>query len=190
MYLLLLLLVAFFLISIMGVNWPLKLYHHYLLCKLADALGVAIEKNSIFSNVYSQINTVYHGQNLKIRFVDGSVDSIKANPGLEIRVRKPGQFLMEFYHFGRNKREWGDFKRFLTGDKITDAEWFILTDNPEMATDLWREKGDPLKNLLNSHGLINQILFSKQEIIIQLRRFHSCREIVSLLDQVSKVFEP
>lgn len=189
MYIIFLLLIVLFIISIFSVNWPLKLYHHFLLSKLAGVLDLAIEKNSLLSNVYSQINGVYNGKNLKIRFVEGSADSIQATPGLELRLRWSPGFLMEFSKFKQSKREWGDFKRFLTGEKIIDAAWFILTDNLEMAEDLWKTKQEQLQSLLNTYALINQILISKTEVIIQLRHFHSCHDIVSLLEQFSKICE-
>jgi hypothetical protein len=184
MYFLFLFILAFFLIFIFGTNAPIKLYHHYLLCKLANALGVTIAQNSIFSNVYSEINTFFEGHELKIRFVDGSSGSLKANSGLEIRVNWTAQFLMEFYRIRENKREWGDFKRFVTGEKLIDDSWFILTDNLETAANWWDQTNHQFRKLVSDFNAINQILINKNEIIVQLRRFHSCREIMALVSLI------
>lgn len=185
MYILFLLLAAFFLISIFSTNWPVKMYHHSLLKNLAIALGTVPERYGLlFSNVYSEINTVYKRRQLKIRFVEASIDSLKPNSGLEIRMRITSETIMEFYHLKRNKREWGEFKRFQTGDKLLDSQWFILTNDLVKANDFWGMNN--LKSLIaNPH--LEQLLINQDEAIVQLKSYRSYQKIIEFIEQMVQV---
>jgi hypothetical protein len=185
MYILLLLLAAFFLISILGTNWPVKFYHHFLLKQLAEILEAVPERNGLlFSNVYSQINTIYQGKELKIRYIEGSIDSLKAHSGLELRMHLDSQAVMEFYPFKRNKHEWGDFIRFLTGDPQFDSQWFILTNNPTTAGTFWNSSD--LKGLLLTPGL-EQVLLNQHELIVQLKNYRSAEKVKQFIDRLVRV---
>ena len=190
MYILGLLLIAFFIISIFITNWPVKLFHRHILMKLASHLNTVPEKNSIFfGNVYSQIHTIYRGMELKIRFLEGSVDSLKVSSGLEIRMNVQnqdcyGDAVLEFYPLRMKKREWGDFKRFLTGDTILDNQWFILTNNLSIAKECWNFVN--FKKLLRFSG-VEQLMLNKGELIIQYNSFVSVKKIMDFLDQLVQI---
>jgi hypothetical protein len=186
MYILFLLFAAFLLISIFGTNWPVKFYHHFLLRNLAEVLEAVPELNGLlFSNVYSQINTIYRGKELKIRFVEASIDSLKANSGLELRMHVPSQVIMEFYSFKRNKREWGDFKRFLTGDPQIDSHWFILTKDQTTAKLFWDSFN--LKDFILTPCL-DQMLLNQNELIVQLKNYRSAEKVKEFIDRLVQVF--
>jgi hypothetical protein len=185
MYILLLLLVAFFLFSILGTNWPTKFYHHLLLKRLAEELEAIPERNGLlFSNVYSQINTIYKGQQLKIRFMEASIDSLKANQGLELRLYVAEEAVLEFYPLRLHKREWGDFKCFLTGDPQLDAQWFILTNNQAAASAFWNSTN--LKDLMLTPGL-EQILLNQHELIVQLKHYRSVKNVKQVIDRLVQI---
>jgi hypothetical protein len=155
--------------------------------KLAYLLETVPEKNGmLFSNVYSQINTVYQGKELKIRFMEASTDSLKPSSGLELRVHVPGESkdqprIMEFYPMRLKKREWGDFKRFLTGDPQLDASWFILTKNPASADICWNLLN--FKSLLSIPG-VEQVLLNQNELVVRFKNHHSATKIKQLIDQL------
>lgn len=188
MYFLLLFLVAFLLISLFSTNWPVKFYHHYLLQKLGMELNCQPQKNGLtLSNIYSQIDTVFRGRKLKIRFVEGTIDALKTNSGLEIRVKtvlkEVFPAVMGIYQLNRQQREWGDFKRLTTGDSLLDTQWFILTDNLQAASDWWGKS--QFVALLSGTPYLEQIQINHDEIIVRLRRFHSAKQVVAFLDQLS-----
>ncbi len=187
MYFLLLFVTAFLLISIFSTNWPTKLYHHQLLKKIARELQTKpIIQGMLFSNVYSEIITVYQGKDIRIRFIENSIDSIKANSGLEIRIREYAGVVMEFYRIKRNKKAWGDFQQFLSGDNRIDSEWSILTTSPDRAKELWNRS--QLNELLKTTPQLEQILINQQEIIIQLKKYHSSNLILNVLNQAVSCF--
>ncbi len=179
MYFLFLILIALFLISILSTNWPVKVYHHFLLTKIAQIFNAVPErKGLIFSNVYSQINLIYHERQIRIRFMEASVDSLRANSGLEIRTKIATQVVMEFYRFDRSKREWGDFKRFTTNDLQLDSEWFILTNDLTSSREFW--DSFKLRQLLSEKAL-KQLLINREEIICQLST-HSPERVKNFID--------
>jgi hypothetical protein len=187
LYILFLLITAFFLISIFATNWPIKLYHYFILKKLAETLETIAEKKGLlFSNVYSQINTIYHGKEIKIRFIEGSIDSIKTSFGLETRLylsddRGCGQSILECYPIRQKKHEWGDFKRFFTGDPSIDTNWYILTNNLESSNACWNLLN--LKSLLSFSG-VEQVLLNKNELIVKFKYYHSVATIKRFIDQL------
>lgn len=184
MYFLLLFLVAFLLISLFTTNWPVKIYHHYLLKKLGVMLHCEPQKNGLtLSSVYSQIITVYRGRDLKIRFVEGAAGALQTNPCLEIRLKATSPAVLGIYHRKRNQQEWGDFKRFQTGDSSLDSQWFILTDNLPAAAGYW--EACKLAGLLTSdEGYLEQLQVNQDEIIACLRRFYSAEKVVAFLDRL------
>ncbi len=186
MYFLLLFVTAFLFISIFSANWPVKLYHDMLLRKLARELKTEPKRHGLLlSNVYSEIVTVYQGKDLKIRFIENSIDSIKANSGLEIRINEAVGVVMEFYRVKQNKRVWGDYRQFKSGDKSIDSEWLILTTEPEHSKELWDRT--QLSGLLKTPQL-DQILINQQEIIIQLKNYHSIKLVLNILDRIVSCF--
>jgi hypothetical protein len=187
MYILLLLLAAGFLISIFTTNWPVKFYHHCLLKQLAELLGAIPEKNGLLSSsVYSQINTIYKDKALKIRFVEASVDSIKAHSGLEIRMEIDisAQGVLECYPMRKNKHEWGDFKRFLTGDPGLDREWFILTNESVAASDIWNSCR--FSDLLRYPGL-EELLLNRHELIVQFKYYRSAEKVKQFIERLVQI---
>jgi hypothetical protein len=185
MYYLLLFLAAFLLISLFSTNWPVKIYHHYLLKQLGGLLHCEPERKGLtLSSVYSQIDTIYRGREVKIRFVEGAVDSLKVNPGLEIRLKTALPAVIEFYQSRANKREWGHFKRFQTGNQLLDSRWFILTDDLEAAAELW-SRGGLADLLINNRDNIDQMLVNRDEVIVRLRRFHSGEKVVGFLERLA-----
>jgi len=191
MYILFLFLAALFLISIFATNWPVKQYHYYLLRNLAVLLGTVPEKNGMFlSNVYSQINTIYRGKKIKIRFMEASVDSLKANSGLELRVQILSgdaceHAVLEFYPIRQHKHEWGEFKRFHTGDSLIDSQWFILTNNLTTAGLFWNSFS--LQNLLQYPDL-GKVLLNQNELIIQFKNYRSAVKVKQFIDELTHVF--
>ena len=187
MYILLLFVIAFFLISIFMTNWPVKFYHHLILAKLAELLNAVPEKKGLLlSNVYSEIHTNYNGLDIKIRFLEASIDSLKANSGLEIRTDLQNRvncqdIILEFYPIRRQKREWGDFKRFLTADSQIDSQWFILSNNPISARECWNSFD--FRKILQSSG-VAQVLLNKGELIIQYRSYGAVKKIKYFLDEL------
>lgn len=187
MYFLLLFGTAFLLISIFSTNWPTKLYHHLLLKKIAQELQTEPKKQGmLFSDFYSEIITVYQGKDLRIRFIENSIDSIKANSGLEIRIREAAVVVMEFYRDNRNKKAWGDYQRFLSGDNLIDSEWTILTTDPDQAKEFWDRS--QLIELLKTIPQLEQILINHHEIIFQLKNYHSSKLVLNVLHQIADCF--
>lgn len=183
MYLVALLFCAFLILSVLMTNWPAKGYHYLLLKKLGQDLGVEPQRYGMtFSSVFSEINTIYKGRDLRIRFLEGSIDSLKSGSGLEIRIRYPAGVIMEFYHMGLGKREWGDFKRFLTGESPIDAQWFILTNDQGLAGKFWEEHR--LRQFLTHNPQLEQILVNNEEIVLKLRRYHSSVIVIGLIEEL------
>ncbi|MGE5582793.1 MAG: hypothetical protein ACM3X9_09690 [Bacillota bacterium] len=188
MYILFLLLAAFLLLSIFSTNWPVKLYHHYFLQKLAGILETVPERYGFFfSGMYSQIQTIYRNKPLKIRFIEGSVDSLRTGSGLEIRTIVPSGAVLEFYRPRRNKREWGDFQRFLTGEQSIDSQWFILTNDPVSAGLFWNSFH--LQDLLN-YPWLEQLLINREELIAQVGNYRSPEGVRKFLDLLVQAFPP
>lgn len=186
MYFVALFATAFLLISIFSTNWPVKLYHHQLLKKLARELNTKPQKHGLLSsNVYSEIICSYRGKNFRIRFIENSIDSIKTNSGLEIRMGEDTGLVMEFYRARRKKRVWGDYQQFKTGDSRIDAEWFILTTDLDKANELWDRT--QLSVLLKDLPQLEQILINRQEIIVQLKHYHSGKTTLNLLERLASL---
>lgn len=187
MYFLLLFVTAFLLISIFSTNWPIKFYHDTLLKKLARELHTEPQKHGMmFSNVYSEVIANYQGKDIRIRFIENSIDSIKANSGLEIRIREASGVVMEFYRINRNKKAWGDFQQFISGDNRIDSEWTILTTDPDRAKELWDRS--QLIEILKTTPQLEQILINQQEIIVQLKSCHSSELVLNILHRVVSCF--
>lgn len=187
MYFLLLFLTAFLLISIFSTNWPVKLYHDLFLRKIARELGTEpVRHGLLLSGVYSEILTVYQGKEIKIRFLESSIDSIKANSGLEIRIKADIGLIMEFYRTKLNRKPWGDFHQFNSGDQIIDSEWLILTTDLDRSKELWERT--QLAELLRTIPQLDQILINHQEIIIQLRKYQSIKTILNIINRVIPCF--
>lgn len=187
MYFLWLFATAFLIISIFSANWPIKLYHYLLLQRLGQELKTEPKKHGLLlSNVYSEIITNYRGKNIKIRFIENSIDSIKAYSGLEIRIKETAGLVMEIYRVRLNKREWGDFRRFTSGDGQIDAEWLILTTAPEGAKEMWDRIR--LADLLKTTPQLDQILINQEEVIIQLKRYPSTQSVLNIIDRIVSCF--
>mgnify|MGYP001200970712 CR=1 FL=1 len=183
MYFVVLSATAFLLISIFSTNWPVKLYHHQLLKKLARELNTNPQKYGLLSsNVYSEIICSYRGKSFRIRFIENSIDSIKTNSGLEIRMSENTGLVMEFYRAKHRKRVWGDYQQFQSGDSWIDTEWSILTTDLDKADELWERT--KLSALLKDLPQIEQILINRQEIIVQLKHFHSGKTALNLIERL------
>lgn len=186
MYFLALFSAAFLLISIFSTNWPIKLYHHLLLKKLARRLKTEPQRRGLFSsNVYSEIICIFQGKEFRIRFIENSIDSIKANSGLEIRINQDTGVVMELYRVNRKNRVWGDYQRFRAGDDRIDSEWFILTADLDKANDLWGRT--QLGDLLKDFPQLDQVLINQQEIIIQLKNHYSSKSTFNLLQRLASL---
>lgn len=187
MYFLLLFITAFLLISIFSANWPVKLYHHLFLRRIARELGTEpIRHGLLLSGVYSEIITVYQGKEIKIRFLENSIDSIKASSGLEIRIKEDIGLVMEFYRTKLNKKPWGDFRQFKSGDQKIDSEWLILTTDAERSKELWERT--QLAELLRGVHQLDQILINHQEMIVRLKNYQSIKSILNIIDRVIRCF--
>ncbi len=177
---------AFLLISIFSTNWPVKLYHHLLLKKLARELNTQPQRRGLlFSNVYSEIISVFQGKEFRIRFIENSIGSLKTNSGLEIRVSENTGVVMEFYRVNQKKRVWGDYRQFRTGDCRVDSEWFILTTDPDQAGKLWGRT--QLGALLKDFPHLEQVLINRQEIIVQLKNYRSSKLAINVLQKLASI---
>lgn len=186
MYFVALFATAFLLISIFSTNWPIKLYHHLLLTKLARELNTQPQRHGLFfSNVYSEIISIFQGKEFRIRFIENSLGSIRSNSGLEIRMSENTGVVMEFYRANRKKRVWGDYRQFQTGDTRIDSEWFILTTDLEKAEQLWSRT--QLRDLVKNYPQLEQILINQQEIIIQLKNYHSSKSVLNVLQRLASL---
>ncbi|MGE5604631.1 MAG: hypothetical protein ACM3YE_02950 [Bacteroidota bacterium] len=186
MYFVILFVTAFFLISIFSTNWPIKLYHYLLLKNLARELNTEPQRHGLLlSNVYSEIISIFQGKEFRIRFTENSIDSIRSNSGLEIRMSENTGVVMEFYRANRKKRVWGDFRQYRTGDCRIDSEWFILTTDLEKAGQLWSRT--QLRDLIKDFPQLEQILINKQEIIIQLKNYHSGKAVLNVLQRLASI---
>jgi len=175
---------AFLLISIFSTNWPIKLYHHLLLKKLARKLKTEPKRHGmLFSNVYSEISCVYQGKEFRIRFIENSIDSIKTNSGMEIRMSQNTGVVMEFYRTEHKKQVWGDFQQYRTGDPLIDSEWSILTTDLEKADQLWGRTH--LNDLLKDSCQLEQLLINRQEIIVQLKYYRSSKTALNILGRMA-----
>ncbi len=181
MYLLLLLITALFILSILGGNWPFKLYHAHLIQKVAREFGVAsVDRGFWFSQTSREIVADYRQIPIQIRFLERPLDSLKPiNSGLEVRARFPFRVVLEINHLRLKKREWGEFKQFLSGDRQLDSQWFMLTPEPEHAAELWgRLRLEPVLRF----PFLEQVLINHNEIIVRVRRFGSAARVKELAD--------
>ncbi len=186
MYFLLLFLAAFFIISLISWNWPVKLYHTWLMQKIAREFGCEPVRHGLDARISAELETIYQGKQLRIRFVERSLDSLKsAGAGLEIRLGCRSQVILECYRPWHHKREWADFKQFRSGDRRIDSQWFMLTPEPDRVAPLWQHLN--LEILLGDSSL-DQLLLNQKEIIIRLRRFVSGTAVRELVDRVIRAF--
>jgi hypothetical protein len=187
MYFILLFAAAVLIISLLTSFWPIKLYHHYLLKDLAAALDTDPQRQDlIFPKIYSEITTNFQGRLWRIRFVEGSADSLKSNTGLELRLKANNGTVLECYPLRRGKREWGDFKRFLTGNPEVDSAWFMLSNDLGQATELWGD-GKLAGILCNRHFYIEQLSFTREEVVTRLRRYPSRERVVEFMEALARV---
>lgn len=177
MYPIVLIFCAFLILSLFATNWPLKLYHHAVLTKAGKAIGARPARGSLFAGVYSEIRAPLAGREVRIRYVEGSMDAIHAASGLEMRIPLAQPAVIEFYRVKLKKAEWGEFKRVFTGDEALDREWVILGNDPELARQFLRASASahpgaprhPLVRLLTNRH-IEQILFHSREMIIRFQK--------------------
>lgn len=183
MYFVWLFLVAFLLIFFFCTNWPVRLYHNYYLTKLAAGLGSIVQnRRPSIMGPAPEVNTIYRGRPIKIRFVEGSVDSLRSNSGLEIRMEIESQAVMEFNHLSGRRRERGEFIRFQTGDPEIDANWFIVTTDPTTAASFWQKYN--LKELLTvNRRNIEQLSINRSEMIVRLKK-KSISQVVELVGRL------
>ena len=189
MYFILLFAAAILIISLLTSFWPVKLYHHYLLKDLAAVLDSDPQRYGlIFSKTYSEITTSFQGREWRIRFVEGSVDSLKSNTGLEIRLKVNVETVLECYPLRRRKREWGDFKRFVTGNPQVDEEWFLLSNDLEKAAAFWGD-GKLAGILSNRTFYIEQLSVTCAEVVVRLRRYPSRERVVELMEALGGIMK-
>ena len=185
MYLIVLILAAFVLLSLFATNWPVKLFHHSVLKKAGEAVGARpIHGSLLAAGVYSEIKTSVADREVRIRYVEGSPDALHADSGLEMRMAFAPETTVEFYRTKLKKREWGDFKRFSTGDSLLDAEWFILCNDMEQTALFYREH--PLQLFLNNR-YIEQILFHSREMIIRLQKGDPVRAVTEVWELLKEL---
>jgi hypothetical protein len=186
MYLLFLLVAAFLIVSILGSNWPLKLFHSWTIQKIAREFGTEPVYHGLLSPVVSEIKTIYKGSELRIRFVERPLDSLsRTDSGLEIRIAGSSRFILECYRPWHRKREWGNFKQFRSNEGRIDSEWFLLTPEPERVAALW---DDLNMGILLDNKALDQILFNRKELIVRVRRSFSGPIIRELVDHLMQVF--
>lgn len=187
MYALGLIVAAFFIISVISLNWPIKLYHYQKLRRLAVELGTMPTTNGFLgASVYAEINTFFRGHEVTIRFVEGSANSLRFGSWLEIRFRVPTGGVMEISPKGPGKREWGHFRRFTTGDPVVDDSWFIVTDDPAIAARIWGN--GKLKPVLTSSYPLEQLSLNHHEVVARLRRFSSPQMVIFLMEDMARAF--
>lgn len=191
MYFVWLFFVAFLLIFFFCTNWPVKLYHYFFLRQLADRLGSVVQnQHPALIGTTPEVNTIYHGKPLKIRFIEGLADALQPSPGLEIRMELDSGVIMEFSGaracgFPGKQREWGEFVRFVTGDPGIDSRWFILTPDTAAAACFWEKS--VLKGLLAANPRnIEQISVNRIEIIIRLRRLLTVSRVLEIINRLTK----
>jgi hypothetical protein len=185
MYFILLFAAAVLIISLLTSFWPVKLYHHHLLKDLATALNSDPHRQDlIFSRVYSEIAASYLGREWRIRFVEGSADSLKSSTGLEIRLKTNCGTVLECYPLRRRKQEWGDFKRVLTGNPEVDNAWFLLSNDPGPAEELAQKLVDILGNRNFS---VEQLSFTREEVVARLRRYPSRERVVEFMKELGEL---
>lgn len=187
MYVILLFAAAVLIISLLTSFWPVKLYHHYLLRDLAAAFDNAPKRQGlIFAKVYSEIVTSYQGREWRIRFVEGSADSLKSNTGLEIRLKANAGTVLECYPLRRGKREWGDFKRVFTGNPEVDGAWFLLSNDSEPAAELGRN--EKLAGILSNRKFcLEQLSLTREEVVARLRRYPSRERVLKLMEELGEI---
>jgi hypothetical protein len=186
MYFLALIVTALVTLSIFSSNWPLKWYHFYLLKQLAAEFGVApVRHGMVLSASYAEIRPVILGREFVIRFMEGAPGSLRNASGLEIRMRGAFPAIMEFYRAPHSKREWGDFKKFGTGDAGLDGQWLILSPQPEAAQSFW-DRGK-LQVILNGDHPLDQILLTSEEMILRLRRFGSVAQVREVAGRMTEI---
>ena len=188
MYFLILFITAFLLIFLLATNWPIKFYHYYFLKKLARLYETTpVRFGLLLSSVFSEITILNNSNPIRVRFLESSVDSLnKANSGLELRRPYPTPIILEFYHSRLSKQQWGDFKRFLTGNNLIDSKWVVLTPDPVRAEEFWQIKQNVFEPILNN-PLIEQILFSKDEMIIRFRHLITVSMVQTVVELLMKM---
>lgn len=195
MYFVWLFLAAFLLIFFFSTNWPIKIYHNYYLKKLALRLQSVVQNDrSGLMGPSPEVNTIYQGKQLKIRFIEGSADTLQSGSGLEIRFLIPHACastvaraqIIEFYRLPGKRQEWGDFIRFQTGDPEIDSRWFILTPDPTAAASFWEKSG--LKKLLTVNQRIEQLSVNQAELIFKLRDTTPIPRMMELIDGLAGLF--
>ncbi|HYH02164.1 MAG TPA: hypothetical protein VEC37_03610, partial [Bacillota bacterium] len=139
----------------------------------------------ILSHTFAELRPVYQGREFVIRFMETAADALRAAGGLEIRVKNPFPVIVEFYRQPTRQREWGDFKRMLTGVAEVDSQWLILTPQNETALKFWKDSG--IKEFLESSRWIERVLISNEELVVRLRRFESAAVIRQLADRLSRI---
>lgn len=186
MYTLFVILIAFLFISIFATNWPIKLYHRGFVKKLARRLNVKPSMYGLFSAVDSQLTFEQSGRMIQVRFLEGTMDALYANSGLEIRIKAGDNPIIEFYRRQTRKDEWGDFRRILSGDANVDSQWVILTPDMERAREFLQAHAGLMRQLTLPY--IDQILVNNGEIIIQLRRIYSVGRLQAALEELADLF--
>ncbi|HEX3075020.1 MAG TPA: hypothetical protein VHP30_15510 [Ignavibacteriales bacterium] len=184
MYIFLLIVIATFILSIFSTNWPFKLSHHLFLKKLATEWGVQPVKHGLFlSGVYSELSVECFNKPIIIRFLEGSADALYANSGLEIRIRAINwDGIAECYRINRRKQEWGEFKRVFSGEPEIDRTWLILSPETQKTEGLFKRDGS--KKILGLRE-VNQLLFNKNEAVIQLRQVYTVRRLKAIAETLA-----
>jgi hypothetical protein len=185
MYLLALIVTALAVLSVFSSNWPVKWYHFHLLNQLArEFAATPIKYGMILSTSFAEIRPQIMGKDFVIRFIEGASGSLRAESGLEIRMRKQFPMIMEFYRMPTSKREWGEFKKWVTGDPTLDSQWLILTPRPQEAQSFWNR--GKLPGIIMDNHQIDQILLTPDEMILRLRRFGSVGRIREIVKKMAE----
>jgi len=185
-YAFLLIVTALFFISVISTNWPVKLYHRQFLKKLAQRLNVPLTTHGLlFSGVSSELSFERQGRKVTVRFLEGTLDALYSNSGLEIRLEGAWDGVVELYRPNLKKRAWGDFKPVQTGDAQLDKDWVILSPEPEWAEGFVRRW---LTVPLASWRYLEQILVNRSEMILRLRHVYSASKLQEVLEELAKTF--
>lgn len=186
MYTFLLIGTALLFISVFSTNWPVKLYHRYFLNQLARRLNVPLKTHGlVFSSVYSELTFERLGRKVTVRFLEGTMDALYRNSGLEIRLQGAWGGVVELYRPHLKKRAWGEFKPVETGDAELDKAWFMVSPEPEWAAGFVRKW---LSAPFRSWRYLEQILVNRSEVILQLRNVHSVSRLQEILEELLSSF--
>ncbi|HOP74957.1 MAG TPA: hypothetical protein PLC07_07860 [Bacillota bacterium] len=188
MYTFLLIGTALLFISVFSTNWPVKLYHRHFLMKLARRLDVPLKSHGLlFSSVYSELSFEHQGQKVTVRFLEGTMDALYSNSGLEIRLQGAWDGVVELYRPNLKKRAWGDFKPVHTGDPELDKTWFIISPEPEWAAGFIRHW---LTIPMHNWRYLEQILVNRSEVVLRLRRVFSVSKLHEVLMELLSKLRP